>query len=192
MPVIALTGNYGMGKSTVAGLFSEAGAVTLDLDDVVDELLREDAVIEEIRRVFGERVFSEKGLDRSRVAEIVFSDKEKRELLERLLHPLVIERMKKFISKTDRRKVIIVEIPLLFEKGYENEFDMTITVYTDIETTLERLEKKGIKRDHALMRLQAQMPVDEKIKRSDLVINNSGTIEETQRQVMKIYERIKT
>lgn len=192
MPVIALTGNYGMGKSTVAGFFSEAGAITLDLDDVVDELLREDKIIEEIRKIFGEGVFSKKGLDRSRVAEIVFSDKEKRELLERLLHPLVIERMKEFLSKTNRRKVIIVEIPLLFEKGYENEFDMTITVYSDIETTLERLEKKGIKRDHALMRLQAQMPVDEKIKRSDLVINNSGTIEETQRQVMKIYERIKT
>lgn len=192
MPVIALTGNYGMGKSTVAGFFRKAGAITLDLDDVVDDLLREDKIIEEIRRIFGEEVFSKKGLNRSRVAEIVFSDKEKRELLESLLHPLVIERMKVFLSKTNRRKVIIVEIPLLFEKGYENEFDMTITVYSDIETTLERLEKKGINRDHALMRLQAQMPIDEKIKRSDLVINNSGTIEETKRQVMKIYERIKT
>lgn len=192
MPVIALTGNYGMGKSTVAGFFRKAGAITLDLDDVVDDLLREDKIIEEIRKIFGEEVFSKKGLDRSRVAEIVFSDKEKRELLESLLHPLVIERMKVFLSKTNRRKVIIVEIPLLFEKGYENEFDMTITVYSDIETTLERLEKKGINRDHALMRLQAQMPIDEKIKRSDLVINNSGTIEETKRQVMKIYERIKT
>ncbi len=191
MPVVALTGNYGMGKSTVAHLFRELGAITLDLDDIVDDLLREDSVLKEIRKILGNRVFSGKDIDRSRVAEIIFSDKEKRDLLERLIHPLVIERMREFLKKTDRKRVIIVEIPLLFEKGYEDEFDKIITVYTDLETALKRLENKGIKRDHALMRLKAQMTVDEKIRRSDFVIDNNGTINDTKRQVIMIYNRVR-
>ncbi len=191
MPVVALTGNYGMGKSTVAHLFRELGAITLDLDDIVDDLLREDSVLKEIRKILGNRVFSGKDIDRSRVAEIIFSDKEKRDLLERLIHPLVIERMREFLKKKDRKRVIIVEIPLLFEKGYEDEFDKIITVYTDLETALKRLENKGIKRDQALMRLKAQMTVDEKIRRSDFVIDNNGTINDTKRQVIMIYNRVR-
>lgn len=191
MPVVALTGNYGMGKSTVAHLFRELGAITLDLDDIVDDLLREDSVLKEIRKILGNRVFSGKDIDRSKVAEIIFSDKEKRDLLERLIHPLVIERMREFLKKTDRKRVIIVEIPLLFEKGHEDEFDKIITVYTDLETALKRLENKGIKRDQALMRLKAQMTVDEKIRRSDFVIDNNGTINDTKRQVIMIYNRVR-
>lgn len=191
MPVVALTGNYGMGKSTVAGLFKEIGAVTFDLDDVVDELLREESVIEGIKGFLGNGILTEKGIDRAEVARIVFSDNDKRESLERLLHPIVMERMRDFLRKTDKRRVIIVEIPLLFEKGFESEFDRVITVYTDIETALRRLEDKGIRRDEALRRLQAQMPIDEKIRRSDFVIDNGGSIDETKKQVFEIYEKIK-
>ncbi|MFN3396268.1 MAG: dephospho-CoA kinase [Thermodesulfovibrionales bacterium] len=191
MPVIGLTGNYGMGKSTVAGLFREAGAVTLDLDDVVDELLNEDAVIERIVEILGGSVLSEGRLNRPKIAEIIFTDREKRELLEGLLHPLVIKRMKEFLKKVDKRKVIIIEIPLLFERQYEGEFDKTITVYTDEGLALKRLEGKGIKREDALMRLQAQMSIEEKIGRSDFAINNNGTIDETRQQVLHILEEIR-
>lgn len=191
MPVIGLTGNYGMGKSTVARLFREAGAVTLDLDEIVDRLLSEGFVIDGIKRILGDEVFSGKELNRSRIAKIIFEDKEKRELLEGFLHPLVIERMRNFLKKRDEKEIIIVEIPLLFEKGYEREFDKVITVYTDAETALKRLSDKGTGRNEALMRLRAQMSVEEKIKRSDFVINNNGTIEETKKQVLDIYEKLK-
>lgn len=180
-----------MGKSTVATLFKEAGAVTLDLDDVVDELLNKDAVIERIVEILGDSVLLEGRLNRPKIAEIIFTDREKRELLEGLLHPLVIERMKEFLKKVDKRKVIIIEIPLLFERQYEGEFDKTITVYTDKDTALKRLRSKGIKREDALIRLQAQMPVEEKIKRSDFSINNNGTIDETRQQVLDILEKIR-
>ncbi|MFN3479361.1 MAG: dephospho-CoA kinase [Thermodesulfovibrionales bacterium] len=191
MPVIGLTGNYGMGKSTVAGLFREAGAVTLDLDDIVDELLNEDDVIARIIEILGDSVLSGKKLNRPKIAEIIFTEREKRELLEGLLHPLVIGRMKDFLKKMDKDKVIIIEIPLLFERQYEGEFDKTITVYTDKDIALKRLESKGIKREDALMRLQAQMPIEEKIKRSDFSINNNGTIDETRQQVLDILEKIR-
>lgn len=191
MPVVALTGNYGMGKSTIARFFREVGAITLDLDAIVDELLRDNSVIKEIRNVFGNGVFSGKDINREKIAEIVFSDKEKRDLLERIIHPLVIERMREFLKKADRERVIIVEIPLLFEKGYENEFDKIITVYTDIEIALKRLENRGVRRDQALMRLRAQMPVDEKVRKSDFVIDNNGMLNDTKRQVIKIYDRLR-
>lgn len=180
-----------MGKSTVAGLFREAGAVTLDLDDIVDELLNEDDVIARIIEILGDSVLSGKRLNRPKIAEIIFTEREKRELLEGLLHPLVIGRMKDFLKKMDKDKVIIIEIPLLFERQYEGEFDKTITVYTDKDIALKRLESKGIKREDALMRLQAQMPIEEKIKRSDFSINNNGTIDETRQQVLDILEKIR-
>lgn len=191
MPIIGLTGNYGMGKSTVASLFREAGAITLDLDDVVDELLNEDRIIARVKDIFGNSVLSGKRLNRPKIAEIIFTDRRKRELLEGLIHPLVIERMRRFLKNVDKDKVIIIEIPLLFERQYEGEFDKTITVHTDKDIALRRLESKGIKRKDALMRLQAQMPVEEKIKRSDFSINNNGTIEETRQQVLDILEKIK-
>lgn len=191
MPVIGLTGNYGMGKSTVARLFREAGAITFDLDEVVDGLLKEDFVIKGISNILGDSVLSGERIDKSKVAEIIFTDKDKRERLESFLHPLVIKRMKEQLKGMDKKNIVIVEIPLLFEKGYEGEFDKTITVYADTATAMKRLLDKGIVRNDALMRLRAQMPVEEKIKRSDFVINNNGTIEETKRQVLDIYEKLK-
>lgn len=191
MPVIGLTGNYGMGKSTVLRLFKEAGAITLDLDEVVDGLLTEGSVIEGIREIFGDIVFSGRELNKAKIAEIVFSDRDRRERLEGLLHPLVMERMREFLSKIDKSRVVIIEIPLLFEKGFEREFDKTITVYADRETAIKRLKDKGVGMDDALRRLQAQMPVEEKIKRSDFVINNNGTVEETRQQVFNIWDRVR-
>lgn len=191
MPVIGLTGNYGMGKSTVLRLFKEAGAITLDLDEVVDGLLTEGSVIEGIREIFGDIVFSGRELNKAKIAEIVFSDRDRRERLEGLLHPLVMERMREFLSKIDKSRVVIIEIPLLFEKGFEREFDKTITVYADRETAIKRLRDKGVGMDDALRRLQAQMPVEEKIKRSDFVINNNGTVEETRQQVFNIWDRVR-
>ncbi len=192
MPVVGLTGNYGMGKSTVARLFKEAGAIILDLDDVVDKLLMKEHVISNIKEIFGNIVFDGKNLVKSKLADIVFSDSEKRERLEALLHPLVIERMHEFIKNAKPEDIVIIEIPLLFEKGYKDEFDKTITVYADPEIAIYRLEKKGVKRADAMKRLQAQMPVDEKIKLSDFVIRNNGTIEETRQQVLDIYKSLRS
>lgn len=180
-----------MGKSTVARLFRELGAVTLDLDEIVDGLLREDFIIEKIRGIFGDSVVSGKGLNRSRIAELIFTDRDKRELLEGLLHPLVIQRMRDFLERMDKGEFIVIEIPLLFEKGYEGEFDRTLTVYTDVETSLKRLENKGLKREEALMRIQAQMPIEEKIRMSDFVIDNNGSMEDTKKQVLHIYKTLK-
>lgn len=196
MLIVGLTGNYGMGKSVVLGMFKELGAITLDADDVVDNLLHDKAVLEKIRAKFGDSVFSNKGgPDRQKIASLIFRDKEKKDALEGILHPLVFKRISAFLDTLSKEKtkdkIVIVEIPLLFEKGCEGRFQKTITVFTDEHTALERLEKSGVRREDAIMILNAQMPIKEKIRLADLSIDNSGTLEGTETRVRDVYKRLK-
>lgn len=195
MLAAALTGNYGMGKSTVLRMFRDLGAITLDADQVVDMLLKDETVLRRVRDIFGEGVFLKDGnVDRSRLANVIFKDKEKRDSLEGILHPLVFEKIESFLAKTGEgeieEKIVVVEIPLLFEKGYTQRFSRKITVYTDEETAIGRLGERGIARDKAMSRLEVQMPVGEKIRLADFTIDNSGTLQETERQVSEIYDKL--
>jgi len=193
--IVGLTGNYGMGKSTVLGMFRECGAVTLDADRIVDVLLNDESVLGKIKMVLGEGVFSTDGrLDRSRVAFAIFKDKLLRDAIEDILHPLVLERIRDFLDglrqKNIRDKIIIIEIPLIFEKGYADSFHRIVTVYAREDIALRRLEEAGISRDDATMRLEVQMPIEEKMRRSDYTIDNSGTMDDTRAQVKDVYERL--
>jgi dephospho-CoA kinase len=193
--VVGLTGNYGMGKSTVLRMFRDLGAVTLDADKVVDMLLDDADVLRRIRDTFGNGVFSKEGsLDRSTLASIIFKDKEKRDSLEGILHPLVFEKIEDFLAEIGEtetgEEIVVVEIPLLFEKGYTGRFDWKITVYAEEDIALKRLEGKAIGREGAVVRLKAQMPIKEKIRMADFAINNSGTLEETEKQVREIYDKL--
>lgn len=196
MLIVGLTGNYGMGKSVVLGMFSKLGAVTLDADDVVDNLLHNKAVLEKIRAEFGDSVFSNKGEpDRQKIASLIFRNKEKREALESILHPLVFKRISEFLDALSKEntkdKIVIIEIPLMFEKGCEGRFQKTMTVFTDEHTALERLEKSGVTREDAVMILNAQMPIKEKIRLADLSIDNSGTLDGTETRVRDVFKRLK-
>jgi len=195
VPIVALTGNYGMGKTTVLGMFKELGADTLKTDEVVDALLKDALVLQAIREEFGDEVFSGDGdLNREKLSSIVFRDSCKRDILERIIHPLVFEKMGEFLKewadKATGKDVVIIEIPLLFEKGYTKRFSKNIVVYTDEETALTRLQESGIIRDNAMMRLNAQMPIKEKVKRADFVIDNSGSLEHTRMQVRETYHKL--
>lgn len=193
MLLVGLTGNYGMGKSTVLSMFEKLGAITLDTDRIVGLLLGENDVLDKIRGLLGDNVFKSDGsLDKKKVADSVFKDNALRSSLEDILHPLVFERMNIFLDNEDRKdKVIMIAVPLLFERGYENRFDRTITIHTKEETALDRLEKEGITREEALLRLKAQLPVEEKSKRSHFAIDNNGTLEETLEQVEIIYRKLR-
>ncbi|HET6515870.1 MAG TPA: dephospho-CoA kinase [Thermodesulfovibrionales bacterium] len=194
--VVGLTGNYGMGKSTVLGLFRELGAVTLKTDGIVDLLLHDAGVLTKLRQILGDSAFADDGtLIKAKVAAAIFRDRGLREAVEGLLHPLVFEKIADILGKLRKegadKKVVVVEIPLLFEKEYSRRFGKTVTVYTDLETALSRLGEKGVSRNDALSRLSAQMPVEEKIGMSDLAIDNSGTLDETRKQVVKVFEALK-
>ena len=192
MFLVGLTGNYGMGKSTVLHMFRKFGVITIDADKIVESLLEEKSVLENIRELLGDRVFDKNGsLNKKKIVDIIFDNNALRHSLEDTLHPLVFEKIKDFLDKMNEKdKVAMIEVPLLFERGYEDRFDRTITIYTKEEVALNRLEKDGVNREEAVLRLKAQLPIEEKIKRADYVIDNNGTPEETMGQVERIYNKL--
>ena len=192
MFIAGLTGNYGMGKSAVLQMFRELGAVTIDADWVVQQLLREKQVLKKIKTLLGAGVFDKQGnLDKSKIAQRIFRNKSLRLKLEDLLHPLVFERIDDFFKKTkDGNKVFIVEAPLIFERGYEGRFDKMIAVFTKEITAINRLSMLGILPKDVIERLKCQLPIKEKIKKSDFVIDNRMNPEKTKKQVTAVYKEL--
>jgi|WetSurMetagenome_2_1015567.scaffolds.fasta_scaffold00320_12 dephospho-CoA kinase len=190
MTVVGLTGNYGSGKSAVAGMFRALGAITMDTDDIVRSLLEEPEVIRDIRRMFGEEVMENGAINRKRLADIVFNDPRLRLALEDILHPLVFERTDREISKLNCAGpcIVVIEAPVVFERGYQSRFDRIITVYTGEDVNMRRLLDKGISEADAVRRLGSQLPVEIKMRGSDFVIDNSGDIEGSREQVRAVYQ----
>jgi dephospho-CoA kinase len=192
MIVAGLTGNYGMGKSSVATLFRDLGAYTLDSDKIVAELLKDESVIGQITGLLGVNVLKADGsLNKPVIAGMVFQNKALRKRLEALLHPLVLEYIDASVKRIrDKNSIVIVEVPLLFEGKFQDRFDRTITVYTNQKTDFARLPKSGISRRDALARLKAQMDIKQKKKLSDFCINNNGTKSQTAVQVRKVFQSL--
>jgi dephospho-CoA kinase len=192
MMLVGVTGNYGMGKSIVLSQFKTLGAITIDSDKIVESLLSEKKIIESIRNLLGNTVCDEKGnLDKKKVANLIFKNDILKNSLENILHPLVFDRIESFLfTIKEKNAIVVIEIPLLYEKGYEGKFDRTITVFSDEEKALKRLEKNGISNENAMKRLQSQLPIEEKNRKCDFIIDNNGTLEETMAQVTKIYSKL--
>jgi dephospho-CoA kinase len=187
--LIGLTGNYGMGKSLVLSVFKEIGAIVLDSDDIVNHLLQDKKVILNVKKILGNRVEMENGsLDKSEIANIIFNNSKLKEKLEVLLHPMVFGEMEGALRKIKgKKRLVIVEVPLLFESGYQSRFDRTVTVFTTQKEALARLIKVGVSRSNAMKRLRTQLPIKTKKKAADYLIDNTGTKERTRKQVENIY-----
>lgn len=190
---VGLTGNFGMGKSTVARIFQKLGAHVIDTDKIVSELFSERDVCEEIKKLFGKEVIKNGRVDKKAIAEIVFENPSMRIYLENILHPRVFKKIDEIISKipsSGEPKIIVIEAPVIFERGYQNRFDVIVTVFTPESTAIERLEKKGIKREDTLKRMKSQFPIEMKKSKSDFIIDNSGSIENTEKQVEEIFQKL--
>jgi len=188
---IGLTGGYGCGKSTVLEIFAEKGARTIDCDSIVRELLMKDEGIKEaIRSRFGACVFNEQRMvDRREVAAIVFRNSAERLWLEGLLHPFVRDRWETLIQ-AEPKGLWVVEIPLLFEKNLDTQFDFTVCVSASPANQLLRLKAKGIRATQAQERIQQQLPLSEKVKRSDFVITNNGSTAFLWKQTLSLITRL--
>jgi dephospho-CoA kinase len=192
MIIVGLTGSVGTGKSTVTNFFRELGAYVIDWDELAREVTRPNLrVWKEIVEYFGNDCLNEDlTINRQKLAEIVFSDKEKVAKLNQIVHPEVFkedERITNEIKSLDPDALIIKDIPLLFELTRPIFVDKTVVVSASEQTQLRRLEEKGMSRKDAKSRIKAQLPLEGKIKSADFVINNDGPLEETKKQVEEIY-----
>lgn len=188
--LVALTGNYGSGKSFVLEKFKKMGALTINSDEIVRALLKKDEIKKEVRELLGEKVLTEDGeLDKKAIRDIIFKDAYLRIKLEDIIHPEVFKEINRLIAEVKEEKVIIVELPVLFERGYQNRFHRIITVYAEEATILKRLETKGVSREEISKRWKAQFPYEKKIRASDFVIDNSEG-RDIGKQILHIYSQL--
>ena len=188
---IGLTGGIACGKSVVLEMFKEAGWHTLSADALVHELLDHDPeVIEAVISKFGVEVkASDASLNKKAIAKVVFADSQQREWLEGLLHPLV---RKRWTSALDEEpdKNWVVEIPLLFEKKLEKDFDLVVCLSSSRENQLERLQSRGMNEADAEARIASQAPLAEKIEKSDFVLTNTGSLNFLRKQFQILIESL--
>jgi dephospho-CoA kinase len=193
---IAITGGAGTGKSTVARMFKDLGAEVLDADQIAREAVAVgQPAWQELRRLYGADYFNPDGtLNRSRLAERVFANPEERRRLDRLIHPRVEAELRRRVAEVEGRgvKLVLVEVPLLFETGREAAFDRVIVVAAPEALQIRRLRGRD-GRGAAEIRgiLAAQWPLADKVARADYVVENGGELSRTQQQVKNIWGELK-
>ncbi len=196
MLVVGLTGGIASGKSTVSRMFEQAGIPVICSDELAREVVRSGSPgLSEIRRIFGDDVLDDEGeLDREAMARLVFHDPSKRKLLESIIHPRVAEEQNKRLKTLERQghSIVVIDVPLLYEVGWERLVDLVVVVYTPRHVQEERLvNRDGMSADDARSRLDAQMTIDEKRRLADRLVDNGNTLEDTRRQVASIIEELK-
>lgn len=194
MKIIGLTGGIGSGKTTVAGFLADMGAVVIDADTIGHEILDTDLKVqEELASAFGKRVIRENGtVDRARLGKLVFNDPEARERLNRLMHPLIYQRITTRIQDYRRRKVgvLVIEVPLLVETDAISLVDEVWVTVASEATVLKRLsEKPGLSRVEALARIGSQLASEERITHADEVIDTDCSLEELKTRVGELWRR---
>jgi dephospho-CoA kinase len=195
MPVIAITGGVGAGKSTVALQFSDLGAVVFSADEIAREVLNPgSAVLEEVIREFGrEYILPDGRLDRKKMGNLVFSDSSSRRRLEQITHPAIRQILQERVSRVladQPDAVVVVEVPLLYESGMESGYDAVIAVIASKENTVQRLSKRdGLSAAEIEKRIAAQLPMQEKAMRANYVIQNDGKRDALKDLVRSIWDQ---
>lgn len=192
--IIGLTGGIASGKSTVSKMFQKRGIPVVDADQIAREVVeRGKEAYEKIVGAFGREILNEDGsINRAKLGSIVFQHKTKRELLNSIVHPAVRKEMKKKQEQfvLQGAKAVVLDIPLLFESDLTHLVDKIIVVYVNENTQLQRLMKRNhLSKEEALARINAQMPLKEKIKMADEVIDNEGEFNDTERQLEEILQK---
>jgi dephospho-CoA kinase len=193
---IGLTGGIASGKSTVAFLLREADCLVLEADPLGHEMLEPgQASYDEIVREFGEEILdADEKVDRAKLGAIVFADSAKRTRLNQILHPRILEVVRKWFTALERPggpDFAFVEAALILEAGFQKEFGRIIVCWCRPEQQIERLLERGLSPEQAQLRIAAQMPIDEKRGMADYVIDCSGLVEDTARQVAHVVEQLR-
>ncbi len=195
MRVIAVTGGIGCGKSTVTRTFRRMGARVIDADGISRALTApRGAALPEIRRAFGDGVFSPDGtLDRRALAAIVFADEAARKRLNAVLHPMIQAEMNAQIARAraSGARLAVLDVPLLYEAGMETLADTVICVSAPERAQVERLRlRDGMSESQALARIRSQMPLAQKRRRADIVFSTDASIRASRRRAEALYRRL--
>ena len=190
---IGLTGGIASGKTSVANWFAGKGIRVFDADKAVHGLYSQEGIISSITKAFGDEYIQEGLVNRSQLGRLVFTNKEARTKLEQIIHPFVHAEMAKSVENAEREgeKMIILDLPLIFETGWTSYVDEIWTVYVPLETQIQRLiQRNNFTREEASQRISTQLSLEYKAENSDRVIDNSGSWTETESELIKIYSEI--
>ena len=185
---VALTGGIGSGKSVVAEMLEECGAVVIDSDQLAREVIeRGSAGYEAVLAEFGDSILTDGDIDRAKLAELVFQDEALRKKLEGIIHPLVRDAAESVMRKAPSDSVVINQIPLLVETNGAKRFDYVITVSASEQTRRSRLLERGLKDYEITKRMQAQVDDAAREAISHTVLKNEGSLDELQRNVEELW-----
>lgn len=201
--IVGITGGIACGKTTVSQLLADKGAIPINADEIGHQLLLSDSpVMDKLVNTFGSEILEGSGdVSREKLGSIVFKDEDARKSLNKILHPIIIER-----SRTEARRlvlnnpgcVVLLDAPLLIEAGAYDSVDLIVVVSASQETQLNRIIERShslgrpINREDAQARINSQMPVSEKVKYADVVIKNEGNLNELNNRVDDLWEQIQT
>jgi dephospho-CoA kinase len=194
---VGLTGGIASGKSTVGRMFGELGCKVIDSDRITRQLFEPGTPVNAaVAEAFGPRVLaSDRSIDRSVLAELVFQNPDLRQKLNSIVHPAIYQRQAEFLAQAaaaDSRAIGIVEAALIVEVGSYRNYDKLIVVTCSPKIQRERLrERSGLTPEQIESRIASQMPMEEKVKVADFVIDNSGDIGKTRQQVDDVYRQLR-
>ena len=189
--IIGLTGGIGSGKTTIAGFFKAAGIPIYIADDAGKKVMQDALVLNSIKEVFGNIVFNDGMLDRSELAKIVFSDPEKLQVLNKIVHPAIKQDFELWLKQNDKAQYVIYEAAILFESDKYKDCDVIISVVAPLETRINRvLERDATTRELVLKRINAQWTDAQRVEKSDFVIENIS-LESSKQEVDKILKILK-
>ena len=184
--IIGLTGGIGSGKTTVANYFKELGVPVYIADDAAKEVMQSEAILYDIRKTFGDTIFDKGILIREKLASIVFTNSEKLQQLNAIVHPAVAQHFKTWLSNYQQSPFIIYESAILFESGGDQKCDKIITVTAPEAIRIERvIGRDSTTKEQVLQRMNSQWTDAQRIAKSDFVIENTD-FNETKAQIVKI------
>ena len=186
--LLGLTGGIASGKSTVSQVFKDKGVQVVDADRIARQVVEPGSPgLDQLVDYFGQEILTQEGdLDRKRLGDLIFRDDQSKEVVNRILHPLIGQSIQGQIGAAIDQDLdlLVLDIPLLYETGQADDYQAVMVVSLPYQDQVSRLmDRDGIDRDQALRKIQAQMSLEEKVKLADYVIDNSGSKEETRQQV---------
>lgn len=190
---IGLTGGVGCGATEVARMLQARGAKFVSADEIGHKALKDPQVKDLLAQRFGRGILDAKGeVDRRRLGEIVFSDEDARRDLNRIIHPALLDMLKREVKAAEAESgIVVVDAALIFEWGLEKFFHKVIVVNAPLEMRIQRtMQRDGLTRDQVMQIIAAQLPMEKKLKSADIVISNEGTLEELHRRVDEVWMEI--